>query len=223
MTGLIPSLGGFRGLRGELLVALKKTQPATARDLGERFDLTANAVRRYLEELEAEGLVRHDREVRGVGGPVFTWSLTGTGEGLFPRAYAPALAHALTMVREQSGEAGVRAIFDREWHAIAEEAKGELARLPLAERAQLLAELLSSRGYMAEAHPDGAGTVTLREHNCAIRDVAERFPEVCAAEAQFLAEVLGARVERTTHIASGGNCCAWCVTEPPAPGSSFPA
>ena len=27
---------------------------------------------------------------------------------------------------------------------------------------------------------------TLTEHNCAIQPVAERFPEICAAEARFL-------------------------------------
>jgi DeoR family suf operon transcriptional repressor len=82
----------------------------------------------------------------------------------------------------------------------------ELAALPLQERASRLAALLSSLGYMAEAE---AGT--LRERNCVIRGVAQRFPEVCAAEAKFLEEWLGAHVERTQHIASGAACCEYCI------------
>ena len=45
---------------------------------------------------------------------------------------------------------------------------------------------------MAEASV-GTAEGTLTEHNCAIPAVAERFPEICAAEARFLADVLGAR------------------------------
>jgi len=46
----------------------------------------------------------------------------------------------------------------------------------------------------------------------AIRAVAERFPEVCAAEEKFLRDVLGAAVERRTHIASGCNACEYSIT-----------
>ena len=43
------TLGGFRGLRAELLVALKKAQPMTSQELGSQFGLTANALRRNLK------------------------------------------------------------------------------------------------------------------------------------------------------------------------------
>jgi DeoR family suf operon transcriptional repressor len=51
----------------------------------------------------------------------------------------------------------------------------------------------------------------LTEHNCAIPAVAERFPEICAAEARFLAEMLNADVERTGHILSGCPACEYQV------------
>jgi predicted ArsR family transcriptional regulator len=79
----------------------------------------------------------------------------------------------------------------------------------LNQRAHRLAELLTSLGYMAEA-PEGDGAL-LREHNCAIRAVIERFPEICVAEKRFLEEVLGASVTRQTHIAAGANCCEYCI------------
>jgi predicted ArsR family transcriptional regulator len=51
----------------------------------------------------------------------------------------------------------------------------------------------------------------LTEHNCAIPAVAERFPEICSAEAKFLAEVLDAEVERTGHILTGCPACEYRV------------
>jgi predicted ArsR family transcriptional regulator len=41
--------------------------------------------------------------------------------------------------------------------------------------------------------------------------VAERFPEVCEAEARFLEEVLDAEVTRGAHIASGCGTCEYHV------------
>jgi DeoR family suf operon transcriptional repressor len=63
---------------------------------------------------------------------------------------------------------------------------------------------------MAEVTASG-GAGTLTEHNCAIPAVAERFPEICAAEARFLARVLGAEVDRREHLLSGCSTCEYHV------------
>src|SRR5687767_12528520 len=97
------SLGGFRGVRAELLIALKKAPHLlTAKELADRFGLTPNALRRHLDSLEAEELVSHRREVRGVGAPVHAYGLTDAGEALFPQGHAPVLAAVLQAVREVS-------------------------------------------------------------------------------------------------------------------------
>jgi len=205
---------GYRGTRGELLRALKKSQPLTAKELADRFGVTPNALRRHLKELELEGVVRYQREIRGVGGPVFAFSLTEAGEALFPRAYEAALAEVLDLVREQQGDEGLVQLFQRRWDDIARAARPELERLPVEQRAARLADLLTSLGYMAETRPGTGSLPVLTEHNCAIRLIAERFPEVCAAEERFISDLLGAPVTRQMHIAKGANCCEYCINEP---------
>ena len=202
---------GYRGTRGELLTALKMAQPLTAKELADRFGVTPNALRRHLKELEAQGIVQYRREIRGVGGPVFAFSLTEAGEALFPRAYERALAEVLDLVREQHGDDGLVQLFQRRWDEIARAARPELERLPVDQRATRLAELLTSLGYMADAHVATGTLPVLTEHNCAIRLIAERFPEVCAAEERFIADLLGAPVTRQAHIAKGANCCEYCI------------
>ena len=221
---IAPSLAGFRGIRGDVLVAVKRAQPVTARELGAKFGLTANALRRHLKELEAEGLVACARQAHGVGAPTLAYSLTDAGEALFPRAYDTTLTTLLDTVREQSGTDGVVQLFRAQWERVAAGAQDQLAALPLAERTQLLAELLSSHGYMAESgsRPNADETL-IREHNCVLRAIAEKFPEVCVAEERFLAEFLGAVVERRTHIASGASCCEYCVRESAGAQRSFNA
>ena len=213
MLPLAPTLPGFRGIRGDVLVAVKKSQPVTAKELAAEFGLTPNAVRRHLKELEAEGLIGSARQVRGVGGPTLAYSVTEAGEALFPRAYDTTLTTLLDGVRDQLGADGVVQLFRAQWERVASGAKEELAALPLNERAQLLAELLTSHGYMAEAGQAPRDEAVIREHNCVLRAVAERFPEVCVAEERFLSEFLGAVVERRKHIASGASCCEYCVKE----------
>ena len=207
------TLAGFKGLRRDLLVALRKEQPLSAAELGTRFGLTANALRRHLKVLEDAGLVRFLREVRGVGGPVYAYSLTEKGEQLFPREYAGALADALEVVRAEQGTEGVVRLFRRRWEALAEEAKPDLGSHSFAERVHALAAMLTANGYMAESESSAPGEARIREHNCAVREIAQRFPEVCSAEAAFIAEVLGAAVEREQHMMHGCASCSYTAKE----------
>lgn len=206
---MLGSLGGFRGVRAELLVTLKKEQPLTASELAARFGLTANALRRHLKVLEEDGVVRYSREVRGVGAPVFAYRLTESGEAIFPRRYASVLASALEALQAERGGRSVARVLAREWDALATDAGPVLEGLPLTERVQLVAELLTARGYMAESAPSTTEGATLRIHNCAMCEIAEQFPEACEVEARQLARLLQARVTRRAHRLDGSALCAY--------------
>ncbi len=214
------SLAGFKGLRGDILVALRKEQPLTIKRLAQQFGLTDNALRRHLTELVDAGLVAYRREIHGQGAPVFAYSLSESGEALFPRAYVDPLVDALEALRDREGTEAVVQLFRRRWDALAEAAKPRLAALPLSERAQLLAEMLAAEGYMTEAVSGLGLPTTIKHHNCAVRDIALRFPEVCSAEAEFIETVLGAPVERLSHLKDGCGACAYGATSAPIPLSS---
>ncbi|MBW7933228.1 MAG: ArsR family transcriptional regulator [Gemmatimonadaceae bacterium] len=214
------SLAGFKGLRSDILVALRKAQPLTAHDLAREFDLTANGIRRHLTELCDLGVVTYHKVVHGQGAPIFAYSLSPAGEALFPRAYVDPLLDALEALRQREGADAVVQLFRRRWESIAEAARPRLAPLPLHERAQLLAEMLAAEGYMSEAETSraqgGSGetaVTTIRHHNCAVREIALRFPEVCSAEAEFIETVLNTPVERRQHMKDGCPSCEYGATE----------
>lgn len=205
---------GHKGQRGALLTQLKREQPLTARELAVRLGVSLNAVRHHLKELEAEGLIVYRREHRGVGAPVFTYRLSAAGEELFPRRYGEALSAMLAAAVERDGREAAVGMLESYFGLLAGRIKAELQRVPPAERLGVLARLLSEEGYMAEVRlqegTEGSEAV-LTEHNCPIPAVAGRFPEICAAEARHLADVLGAEVERTGHILSGCPACEYRV------------
>lgn len=208
---------GYRGLRGAIVLALKKAQPMTVQALADRFALTANGLRRHLKQLEDDGIVVGRREARGVGAPAFSYVLTHEGEALFPRAYAATLVDALDMVRAVAGEEGVMRFFRQRWDRLTADAAPLMRSVPLHERVQLLSEVMSAHGYMSETEGADAvvgegRSVTLRSYNCPLRAVAERFPAACAVEEQYLADVLDAHVERVSRIVDGCTACEYRVT-----------
>jgi DeoR family suf operon transcriptional repressor len=206
-----PGLPAHKGLRGDVLRELKRSQPLTAKDLAEKLGVSANAIRHHLKELEAESLVTYGREQRGVGAPTFAYRLSSQGEALFPKRYEQTLNDLLNRVAERQGRAATAAMLEDLYADLTRRLQAELVGVAPEARLTAVARVLSDAGYMAESDTAG-GAFRLAEHNCAIKSVAERFPEVCAAEAKFLQTVLAATVERTAHIVDGCNACEYAIT-----------
>ena len=201
---------GYRGTRAAILIELKKRDGLTTRELAARVGGSLNNVRHHLRELEEESLVQYERQHRGVGAPTFAYRLTPAGRALFPQQYEAVLGHLINHLIQQNGRSGVAALLESRYAALADRIQDDLAEATPGQRMETLATMLSAEGFMAEARLDGSSG-TLIEHNCAIQSVAEQFPEICAAEARFLSEVLGGEVERKRHILSGCSACEYRV------------
>jgi DeoR family suf operon transcriptional repressor len=210
MGSINSQLVAHKGLRGEILLELKRAQPLTAKQLAGKLRVSPNAIRHHLKELEANSLIVYGREQRGVGAPTYAYRLSARGEALFPRAYEETLTELLERVAEKGGRQAAVELFEDHYRELTGSVLAQLGGAAESERVDLVARLMNEQGYMAEWE-ESAGGFRLSEHNCAIRAVAERFPEVCAAEERFLRDVLGATVERRSHIASGCNACEYAI------------
>jgi predicted ArsR family transcriptional regulator len=87
------------------------------------------------------------------------------------------------------------------------------------ERAQALARVLTSDGYAASAQssPVAPGE-QLCQHHCPVAHVAEQFPQLCEAETEAFARLLGSHVQRLATIAHGDGVCTTHI--PRGPGST---
>ena len=203
----------YKGPRGLILVALKRAGALTARELGEQLRLSSNAIRHHLRELETEGVIGYRREQRGVGAPTYAWHLSPAGEALFPQRYKELLTEVLDRVAEQAGRQAVVTALETRFTDLARKLRLELTDAPPERRMDVVMRALIEGGYMAEWR-DGEQGLRLTEHHCAIRALAERFPEICAAERRFLEEVLSAAVQRETHMLEGCPSCEYSVHFP---------
>src|SRR4030042_3611179 len=137
---------GQRDTHGQILMAIKKTQPATVKNLSSAFGVSPNAIRRHLKELELDGLVVYGREQRGMGAPPFAYSLTPHGEALFPNRYQDALSELLSHFEERAGRGEINEIFAERFRTQAEQLKQEVGDRPGEERLQRLVQVASGGG-----------------------------------------------------------------------------
>lgn len=210
MDHMTPRLSGQRGLRGDIIREIKKAQPITAKELGEIFGVSANAVRRHLKELEAEGLVVYGREQRGTGAPTYAFRLSRDGEALFPRQYERALTRLIGHVVDNEGREAAIAVVEEQYADLRRRLGAVSDNLTPFDRLQNVTDVMEEAGFMAESSEEG-GEVMLSVHNCVLHAVVNCLPEVCDTELRFLEDALGARVERQTHIMSGCNACEYTI------------
>jgi predicted ArsR family transcriptional regulator len=209
---------------GALFAAGSATVPTIAGQLG----ITQQAVRRHLDVLVAEGLAEAQDPTRrlgrgpgrGRGRPARAFALTEQGRAGFPAAYDDL---ALVALQRLLGQGGQQAVVDvaRDRVASLDERYGQaLAAAPAADRPAMLADALNGDGYAAtlDRAPDGLG-VQVCQHHCPVSHVAQQFPELCEAETEVFARLLGTHVQRLATIAHGDGVCTTYVpaTSEPVP------
>ncbi|MPZ93705.1 MAG: helix-turn-helix domain-containing protein [Propionibacteriales bacterium] len=184
--------------------------PSTTADLAARLDLTTAAVRRHLDHLVEEGLIesREQRVYghRGRGRPAKVFALTDSGRDEFRQDYDDLAASALRFLAEQGGDGAVEA-FARRRVADLEERYAALVEAAGPEhRADALAEALTQDGYAASVRDVQSGQ-QLCQHHCPVAHVATEFPQLCEAETEVFARLLGRHVQRLATIAHGDGVC----------------
>jgi predicted ArsR family transcriptional regulator len=217
-SSAMPSPGSPSALRREILVGLRRDGPASPDQLAAAIGASRTGVLQQLRALEATGFVRHQTVRHGVGRPRHLYDITDEAQELFPTNYGGLAAGLLAAIGAVGGEALVEQVFVARRRQIGDRVRRELddrvgADAPFIDRVQALAALQDEQGYLADAVLQPDGSIHLREHNCAILDVARGQRAACDAELDLFREVLGADVVRETHIASGDRCCSYRVVE----------
>ncbi|HLP89224.1 MAG TPA: iron-sulfur cluster biosynthesis transcriptional regulator SufR [Nostocaceae cyanobacterium] len=209
----------------EILEYLLKHSKATALELAEVLDVSPQAIRRHLKDLEAEELiVNSSSEQAGMGRPQHIYKLSRQGRERLQKTvsdnygYGEFAVALLDTVAQTVGHDQVKTILQKQWQRKAQEYREKVGNGDLKQRVANLVELRKAEGFMAECHPveseinkNSLGFI-ITEHNCAISNVAESFPSVCGHELEMFADVLpDCRVERTHWIINGEHRCGYLV------------
>lgn len=204
----------------DILRSLLKQGRSTAQDLADTLQVSPQAIRRHLKDLESEGLIVHEAVQTGMGRPNYVYVLSRQGRSQFPDRYDEFAVSLLDTLAETVGKDQVGSILRKQWERKALEYRDRIGNGSLRERVAQLVELRREEGYMAEYYPvsaDGAQVeesdrFILTEYNCAISHIAESFPSVCGHELEMFATALqDCTVDRTHWIVNGEHRCGYLI------------
>jgi predicted ArsR family transcriptional regulator len=202
--------------------------PSTAADLARRLDLSPAAVRRHLDHLALEGMVE-SREpkvygTRGRGRPAKVFALTEVGRDSFDQQYDDLAVQAMRFLAETQGEEAVVEFARRRVAFVERDYAAVMDLDPSLTPAEALAKVFTQNGYaasvrdLAPVNGISVGEQLCQQH-CPVSHVAHEFPQLCEAETEAIASVLGTHVQRLATIAHGDGVCTTCIpqTLQPAP------
>lgn len=202
------------GTRHEVARLLLEQGPITAAHIADQLDVTPTAVRRHLECLLADGEAETrdapSRQRRRRGRPAKLFVLTDLGRSRFGHAYDDLASDAIRFLAEHGGPDAVRTFAEHRVEAQVGPHREAIAAS--ANPVQALASALSREGYAASTQRVPSGEA-LCQHHCPVAHVAAEFPQLCEAETEAFANLLGTHVQRLATIARGD---AACTTHVPA-------
>jgi predicted ArsR family transcriptional regulator len=173
--------------RGRIVALLRRTS-RTVDELAAALDLTDNAVRAHIATLERDGLVEQRGVRRGTSKPAFSYDLTAEAEQLFPKAYAPVLAHLLTLLTERLSPETVDDLLRAAGRRIASEQPP--AGVSIESRLDLAAHLLTDLGGLAE-YEVTEDQIVIRGYSCPLAAIAPDHPAVCHLAESLVSEIVG--------------------------------
>ena len=209
--------------RQRVALSLLEDGPSTAAELAERLAITAAAVRRHLDQLLTDGAVdaraERIRGARGRGRPARVFVITAAGRDAFEQAYDDLAASAMRFLATTGGDDAVRAFAKHRVADLETRYRPIVEAVPEHERAAALAAALSGDGFAATARTAPSGE-QICQHHCPVAHVAEEFPQLCEAETEVFARLLGSHVQRLATIAHGDGICTTNIPHGPAPTST---
>ncbi|MGI0481633.1 iron-sulfur cluster biosynthesis transcriptional regulator SufR [Geminocystis sp. CENA526] len=201
-----------------ILQYLLKQNKASAQDIAQAMNISPQATRRHLKELEEQDLLDRDSIQLKTGRPQYLYYLSKKGRDRFPQNYGEFAVSFLDTLTETVGETQVSKVLEKQWQRKAENYRQYLTGKTLAERVHQLAEIRQQEGYMAElfcVDKDADNNVQkffLTENNCAISEVAESYPQVCGHELEMFANLFPeCHIERTNWINNGEHRCGYLI------------
>ena len=207
---------GLPSTKQNILQSLLRHGRATAQQLAKDLNISTQAIRRHLNELETDGSIEHQSVQQKIGRPQHLYQLSSEGrDRLSPQKYGEFAVSFLDTLAETVGKEQVSKVLEKQWQRKAAEYRDRLGQGSLTQRITKLVQLRKEEGYMAELHqatPKKKQQFILVEHNCAISEVAESYPSICGHELEMFAAVLpDCTVERTHWINDGEHRCGYLI------------
>src|SRR5216684_9346359 len=183
--------------RRAILVTLKREGPSTIAQLAEQLQLTGEAVRQQLLQLQREGWlearVTRTNDRGRTGRPATSYNLTEAGDHLFPKHYDALTISMMDAVAAELGPDALKRVLEKISNGKVGLAQSALLPLNLSARMQALKDwYLKDDPHMAVEQVENG--YRLIERNCPFINTAMNRPSLCSVSVHALTKLLGFRV-----------------------------
>ncbi len=208
--------------RDQILRHIRGHREVSVAQLAESLALSAQAVRRHLDGLRADGLIDVRQERHGVGRPALLFFATERGEELGGRTYLQLLSRMFRHLEkldagQVSGATGQQVV-DQVFSGIAEEVaadhKAEVRGQTLDQRVEEVSRALHREGIVDGWSKDG-DSFHLVNGECPYLRLAEMSDAACSADRHSIELLVRADVEQTKRIVDGAPICEYIVRAQP--------
>ena len=200
--------------RRAILLTLKREGPATIARLADELQLTGEAVRQQLLQLQREGWIEakiaREQERGRTGRPATRYNLTEAGDHLFPKNYDLLNVAMIDAVANELGHDAAVRVLRRVTDERVSAAEGKVRGRTLEERVTALKSLYFESDPYMDVEPADDGFY-LVERNCPFYNTAMRRPILCNVSINALTRLLGVRVEREERFQNGDGRCVFHV------------
>jgi predicted ArsR family transcriptional regulator len=196
-------LGSTRGK----IIALLRAEHRTVRELAAALDLTDNAVRAHLLQLERDGLVEQRGLRRGRRKPHLIYGLSAEAEHIFPKAYGPLLNHLVGVISSRLNTRGLRSTMREVGEAVARDHRGKFSMRNRRERINAALELFHDLGGAAKLDRRNGKPIIHGRNGCPLAAVTANHPEACLIIESLLAKIIGVPAKKCCEYGETPRCC----------------
>ncbi len=199
--------------RREILYILKRKGQATLEELSSELGLVPMTVRAHLNVLEKERLVKYEEKRRKIGRPHFVYSLTAESMQHFPQVYDLFANRLIEAMVAAEGESCCGRLANQIGEGWASEHRSQFAGRSLDEQVEILTQLRSQEGALADLSRVEGGYL-IRQRHCPVFSCASKHPAVvCQAELVYFNKLLDTPVERRDWMLNGDSCCTFFIPD----------
>ncbi|UCG03829.1 MAG: hypothetical protein JSW11_07545 [Candidatus Heimdallarchaeota archaeon] len=198
-----------------------ESKGCSIKDMAKTFDLSPNAIRQYLIELEKDNLVIRKKKKGKTGRPAMTYFLHKNALTIFPKAYADFSIRLLKRVLKNYGEEEARNLLIEMGKEKAEEMKIKLTSKlnekntnshSLKDKIDAISEVFHDYGSFPKIIEDEESFI-IKNHNCLIYDIVQNFPAACVVDETLVSELVGEKADKVQCLSEGDMLCVYRINK----------
>ena len=143
------------------------------------------------------------------------YGLSEKGEDTFPKEYKQFAIDMLEDLARMGDEKILRYVLKERTKRMEEQLQKRVSNQKnLAYKVQEIAAMQEKNGYMVQIKRDGENSFVIEKQNCPLKEIAERFPQVCEDEKEMYNRLFaGADVKTLANMCEGDCSCSYQVKE----------